>query len=202
MSARAQASGAAARGAGIWFTLLTALLALTGCPNMEEQSSYRPYEPSIHFQDRTSARPVPRFTVARDAVLDQPVLFSGRAGGALATQFPLPVTRELLRRGQERFSIYCAVCHGADGHGSGIIVRRGFPPPPSFHDERLRREPLGHFFEVITHGYGVMYSYADRVTPRDRWAIIAYIRALQRSQHATLADVPAAERDALRAAPP
>lgn len=177
------------RGFAAGFALL-----LTGCPNMEKQSNSRPYDPSIHFANGTSARPVPAHTVARDQTLDQPALMTGRVNGELVTQFPLPVTPELLARGRERFEIFCAVCHGADGYGRGIIVRRGFPSPPSYHDDRLRREPLGHFFEVITNGYGVMYSYADRVSPTDRWAIIAYIRALQRSQHATLADVPAGER--------
>jgi mono/diheme cytochrome c family protein len=169
---------------------------------MEKQSNYRAYEPSKHFTDGTSARPVPAHTVARDQALTPTPLLTGRNRGELVTEFPLPVTPALLARGRERFTIYCAVCHGDDGFGRGIIVRRGFPPPPSYHEERLRREPIGHFFEVITQGYGVMYAYADRVSPADRWAIIAYIRALQRSQHATLADVPAAHRTALTAIAP
>ncbi len=164
---------------------------------MEKQSNYRPYDPSTHFANGSSARPLPAHTVARSADLGRPGFITGRVNGELVTQFPVPVTPALLERGRERFTIYCSVCHGADGYGKGIIVRRGFPSPPSYHEERLRQEPLGHFFEVITNGYGVMYSYADRVSPADRWAIIAYIRALQRSQHATLADVPAAQRAAL-----
>ena len=100
----------------------------------------------------------------------------------------------MLERGQERFDIYCSPCHGRTGEGNGMIVQRGFPAPPSYHIERLRKAPVGHFFDVITQGYGVMYSYAQRVEPEDRWAIAAYIRALQLSQGAQLADLPVAER--------
>ena len=100
----------------------------------------------------------------------------------------------MLARGQDRFNIFCSPCHGRLGDGDGMIVRRGFRPPPSYHIERLRKAPVGHFYDVITHGFGSMYDYAARVAPRDRWAIIAYIRALQFSQSATLADVPAQER--------
>ena len=116
----------------------------------------------------------------------------------LATQFPLPVTKELLERGQQRYDIYCSMCHGYAGEGNGIVVQRGFPPPPSFHSQRLRAAPVGHYFDVMTNGYGAMYSYADRVKPADRWAIAAYIRALQRSQNATIDDVPASERAELK----
>lgn len=178
----------------VWVSLA---LFLAGCPNMDDQSQLRPYEASPHFADGTSARPLPAHTVARSQPIDGSGRLTGRVHGALLTRFPLPVTTSLLERGRERYDIYCAVCHGEAGHGQGIVVRRGFPPPPSLHDERLRREPVGHFFEVITNGYGVMYPYADRVDPDDRWAIIAYIRALQRSQHATLADVPERDRAAL-----
>jgi mono/diheme cytochrome c family protein len=109
----------------------------------------------------------------------------------LVNELPMPVTTELLARGQERFGIYCAVCHGDDAYGQGMIVQRGFPAPPSFHTDRLRQAPAGHFFDVMTRGYGVMYPYASRVTPADRWAITAYIRALQLSQHAPAAALPA-----------
>jgi len=182
---------------GLGFTLL-----LTGCPNMEKQSNYRAYEPSVHFADGTSARPTPAHTVARDQALAPAPFLTGRNNGQLVTQFPIPITSALIERGRERYTIYCAVCHGEDGYGHGIIVRRGFPVPPSYHEERLRQEPIGHFFEVITQGFGAMYAYADRVNPTDRWAIIAYIRALQRSQHSTLADVPADHRAALGATAP
>ncbi len=114
---------------------------------------------------------------------------------------PLRVTRALLERGRERYDINCSPCHGFDGSGQGMVIQRGFPNPPSFHIARLRNAPAGHFFDVISNGYGQMYSYADRVSPRDRWAIEAYIRALQRSQNATLADVPPARKAQLEAAP-
>jgi len=111
--------------------------------------------------------------------------------GKLADTLPLPVTRPLLERGQERYNIYCTPCHDHVGNGEGMVVRRGFRRPPSFHIDRLREALVGHFFDVMTHGFGAMPDYAAQVTPRDRWAIAAYIRALQLSQHATLADVPA-----------
>lgn len=181
--------------------LLLPLLSMGGCPNMDKQSNFRPYEAAPQFSDRSVARPIPRHTVPRDA--------GSVPGGALAADIraparediPVPITRGLLERGRERYGIYCAVCHGADGYGDGIVVARGFPAPPSYHEQRLVDAPAGHFFDVITQGYGVMYSYADRVSPSDRWAIAAYIRALQRSQRASLADVPSEERARLEASP-
>ena len=117
-------------------------------------------------------------------------LYAGLVNGRLAESFPFPITREILDRGRERFDIFCAVCHGPTGRGNGMIVQRGFPVPPSFHIERVRTAPPGHFFYVITHGYGVMYSYADRIPTEDRWAIAAYIQALQLSQNTSSNDVP------------
>ncbi len=174
-----------------------ALLLPAACDNMKRQPSLRPLEATSHFADGTSAQTPPPHTVARDAPPPGDVLTTGVRNGALTGQLPLPLTPELLSRGRERFNAYCAPCHGEDGYGHGIVVRRGFPAPPSYHEPRLRTAPVGHFFDVITHGYGVMYSYADRVGVTDRWAIAAYIRALQRSQHATIADVPATERNRL-----
>lgn len=124
-----------------------------------------------------------------------------RGAGAEMDKFPFPVTKEVLLRGQERYDIYCAPCHGRTGYGDGMIVRRGFSAPPSYHQDRLRKAPVGHFFDVITNGFGAMYQYGDRITPEDRWAIIAYIRALQLSQDASMKDVPAAERKLLEGAP-
>jgi mono/diheme cytochrome c family protein len=123
--------------------------------------------------------------------------YTGRVNGVVADQFPFPVTREVLERGRARYNIYCSPCHDYTGSGRGMIVQRGFPPPPSYHIERLRQAPAGHFFEVMTNGFGAMYSYSGRITPEDRWAIVAYIRALQLSQHATLDDVPAEARQQL-----
>jgi len=117
-----------------------------------------------------------------------------RGAGASMTKFPFPIDKKVLLRGKQRYEIYCAPCHGRTGAGDGMIVRRGFSQPPTYHQERLRKAPVGHFFDVITNGYGAMYPYADKVSPEDRWAITAYIRALQLSQNAKASDVPAAER--------
>lgn len=173
--------------------------ALAGCDNMQHQENVRPYEPSKFFADGASARTPPPQTVARgDPAPGDPVA-DGRRGGAWAADFPLPLTHGLLERGAGRYAIYCAECHGADGYGQGIVVRRGFPAPASFHTAAARAEPVGQIFDVIGRGSGVMYGFADRIAPADRWAIVAYLRALQRSQHAALADVPAAERRRLLA---
>jgi mono/diheme cytochrome c family protein len=179
---------------------VAALLVATGCAscdNMKHQENVRAFAPSAHFADGASARLPPAHTVARGApAWDDPVA-TRQKNGALLTEIPLPLTRALLERGRDRFNIYCAACHGEDGFGRSIVVGRGFPAPPSYQETWLIRAPAGHFFEVITHGIGRMYPLADRIEPRDRWAIVAYVRALQRSQHATLDDVPSAERQHL-----
>jgi mono/diheme cytochrome c family protein len=127
------------------------------------------------------------------------VFYSGWDKGKLAETVPFPVDRAVLERGQGRYRIYCIPCHGETGDGRGIIVRRGFNPPPPYSSEELLHQPIGHFFDVMTRGYGTMYSYADRVPPRDRWAIAAYIRALQLSQHAEFDKLPAEDRSQLPA---
>lgn len=186
--------------------LLPALLSavLASCRlDMHEQPSYRPLERSAFFADGSSARPLPMGAVSRAPLPAADELFyTGRVDGEEATVFPFPVTREVLDRGQERYNVFCAPCHGFTGDGNGMIVQRGFSPPPSFHTDRLREEPVGHYFDIITHGFGAMYPYAQRVPPRDRWAIIAYIRALQLSQRATAADLPEEERRRLEAPQP
>jgi mono/diheme cytochrome c family protein len=160
--------------------------------NMDAQPSYREYEPASLFRNGRVLQQEPRGTVARDDIARQ----------ASLTERP-PLSPEFLARGREQFDIYCSPCHGRTGGGDGIVVQRGMPHPPSYHIDRLRAAEDQHFFDVITNGYGVMYSYAMRVKPPDRWAIVAYIRALQLSQHATLDDVPDAERAHLTAeAPP
>jgi mono/diheme cytochrome c family protein len=165
---------------------------------MKNQDYLRPEEPSMHLTRGTSAQLPPPHTVPhRDQQYD-PVLVSGERDGKLVTELPIPLTPALLDRGRERFEIYCAVCHGADGYGRGIIVQRGFPAAPSYHDPRLRNAPIGYFFRVMTHGFGAMYSYADRLSVEDRWAVAAYIRALQLSQHARVADLAASDRAHLR----
>ena len=173
--------------------LLMGLLAgmLAGCDNMEHQ-------PNRHFPlSLPPAMQPAAHAVARGQPAPGDPFATGFRDGAPLVKSPLPFTGAVLARGCERFNIYCAVCHGADGYGAGIVVRRGFPAPPSYHDERLRKDPDGHFFDVITRGYGVMPSYADRISAADRWAITGYIRALQLSQHATFADVPVSARGEL-----
>jgi mono/diheme cytochrome c family protein len=156
---------------------------MAGCDNMANQPKRLPYELPYGEQANWPALPPPG-VVARDEPLNPPT--------------PPPVTMALLARGQQRFGIYCTPCHSKLGNGQGMIVQRGFPAPPSYYIDRLRQAPNQHFYDVITHGYGVMYSYADRVSPADRWAIIAYIRALQASASASIADVPPDQRQALR----
>ena len=157
---------------------------------MYNQPRYNPLAPSDFFADGRSARPAIPGTIARGQLDDDPHLYTGRVDGALVTMFPFPVTRDVLERGRQRYSIFCIPCHDGVGNGNGMIVRRGFRQPPSFHIDRLRQAPVGHYFDVITNGLGAMSDYAAQVPVRDRWAIIAYIRALQLSQRATPADVP------------
>ncbi len=168
-----------------------AVSVFAGCNRgMEQQPYRRPLTGSPLFQNGSASRPLVPDTVARE---DPAVLGTAETGmerGRLVPEIPVPITTALLARGREQYGIYCAVCHGEGGDGDGIIVQRGFPPPPSFHSDRLRQAPAGHFFDVITHGYGVMYPYADRVDPADRWAITAYVRALQVGRHTPAAALP------------
>jgi len=161
---------------------------------MHIQPRYDSLDPSTFFDDGRSARPAVPGTVARGNLRVDAHLYTGKVDGVVVNTFPFPITRQVLERGRERYNIYCSPCHDYVGTGRGMIVRRGFQPPPSYHNDRLRTAPVGHFFDVITNGFGAMRSYADRVSPQDRWAIIAYIRALQLSQNAALADVPEKER--------
>lgn len=174
-----------------------------GCrQDMQVQPRYNPYDASAFFDNGLSARqPVPG-TVARGQLHLDSLLYTGKVDGKDAEVFPFRITSADLARGRERFNIYCAPCHDATGSGRGMIVLRGFPQPPSFHIDRLRQAPPGHFFDVMTNGLGVMYSYASRVSPEDRWRIAAYIRALQLSQQASLTDAPPAEREKLQAVQP
>lgn len=178
--------------------VILAAVCAWGCRlDMHLQPKYKPDEPSSFFEDGRADRPEVAGTVARGHLQADQLLYTGRVDGKLVDQFPFPVTAKVLERGQQRFNIYCSPCHDYTGSGNGMIVQRGFPAPPTYHSDRLRQAPAGHFFEVITNGYGAMYSYAARIAPRDRWAIVAYIRALQLSQHATLADVPSEEQQKL-----
>ncbi|MFI5364146.1 MAG: c-type cytochrome [Candidatus Binatia bacterium] len=172
-----------------------------GCrQDMHDQPKYKEYRGSAFFSDGRSVRPLVADTVARGHLDDDALLYTGKSGMAFANVFPFPVTPDVLRHGQERYNIYCSPCHDRVGNGNGMIVRRGYRRPPSYHIDRLRAAPPGYFFDVITHGFGVMPDYATQVPVNDRWAIVAYIRALQLSQHAGLMDVPAAEQPRLAAA--
>lgn len=185
----------------IFCCLLSAFLC--GCRrDMFEQPSEKPLEKNDFFRDNQMAsRPLVPNTVARGHLEDDEGFYTGKVGQNLLTTFPIPITRDVLQRGRERFDIYCAPCHGRTGDGHGMIPQRGFPAPPSYHIDRLREAPVGHFFDVMTHGYGVMYPYAARVEPADRWAIVAYIRVLQLSHDAKISDVPNSARAQLELPP-
>ena len=159
---------------------------------MADQPRNGPLTASTFFKDGMSARPLVKGTVARGIVEEDSLNVP-----ATADTFPGPVTQSLLDRGQERYAIFCSPCHGLAGDGNGMIVRRGFPKPPSYHIDRLRTAPVGHFYDVITHGYGLMPSYASQIAPRDRWAIIAYVRALQLSQYAPVNELSASAKSHL-----
>lgn len=175
---------------------------LTGCrQKMGTQPRYDPLEGSAFFDNGMSARPRIAGTVARGEVSVNPFFDTGRIGGKLGNGFPMAVTRGLIERGHSRYEIYCAQCHGRVGDGNGMIPARGFRRPPSFHTETLRTATTGHYFDVMTNGFGSMPPYRTMIAAGDRWAIIAYIRALQLSQNATVADVPVNERAKLDQAP-
>lgn len=194
----------------IFSLLLTAACLLaSGCgvrSDMQDQPRYKVYKKSEFFDDKLSSREQPEGTVARGLLKENKALYTGKidnpnpnaqvetttnaAGNTIVTsfpnaidEFPVPVTKELVDRGQERYNIYCIVCHGPVGNGDGMIVRRGFGAPPTYHDDRLRNAPVGHFFDVMTNGWGKMNGYAAQISATDRWAIVAYIRALQISQN-------------------
>ena len=166
---------------------------------MANQPRYDPLEASDFFADGMSARPRIAGTVARGDMSKDPFFDTGKINGAIGDGFPFAVTRETVDRGQERFNIYCSECHGRLGDGNGMIPSRGYRRPPTFHSDALRKQPTGHYFDVMTNGFGAMPPYGTMIPPRDRWAIVAYIRALQISQNATIADVPPTERATLNA---
>jgi mono/diheme cytochrome c family protein len=185
------------------FALLSLLAAaLAGCSGqMAQQAKYTTMAPSEFYDDGASARPLTPGTIARGHLKLDSAFYQGSVDGRPVDQLPLPLTAELLARGQQRYNIYCSMCHGLAGDGDGVIVQRGFRPP-SYHIARLRASPPGHIFEVIMRGFGVMPSLASQIEPADRWAIVAYVRALQLSQDARLDDVPLEEQARLEAAPP
>ena len=192
-----------------WILLAAICLLASGCGvrfDMQDQPRYKAYKESDFFSDHRASRDLPEGTVARGLLKSNKALYTGKvdnpnpnvqvdtttnaAGNTIVTsfpdaidEFPVPVTKELVDRGQERYNIYCIVCHGPVGKGDGMLVRRGFSPPPTYHDDRLRNAPVGHFFDVISNGWGKMNGYAAQVPVADRWAIVAYIRTLQVSQN-------------------
>jgi len=168
---------------------------LAGCrQDMQDQPKFIPQRGSDFFADGRSARPQVANTVARGQLHEDAYFYTGLVDSKEGNAMPFPVTMQVLERGQERFNIYCTPCHSRVGNGAGMIVQRGYRPAGNFHTARLMAAPLGHFFAVITHGYGAMPEYAAQVAPQDRWAIVAYIKALQLSQDAKPADAPPGAR--------
>lgn len=172
-----------------------ALVVLGGCrQDMHDQPKIEPYEASGLFADGKGMRAPVDGTVARGHLNEDVALATGLDGTAFVAEFPAPVDRNVLDRGRERYNIYCSPCHDQVGTGNGMIVQRGYKQPQTFHSDRVRALPPGYFVNAITNGFGVMPSYAHQIPVADRWAIAAYVRALQLSQHASLDDVPASER--------
>jgi mono/diheme cytochrome c family protein len=171
--------------------LVVGCLILAGCrQDMHNQPKYRPLRAAAFFRDGSSARPLVEGTIARGALQEDEAFFTGKVGGTPVTEMPFPVDEHVLDRGEERFNIYCSPCHDRTGSGKGMVVQRGYRQPPSFHDERLRAAPPGHFFDVMTNGFGAMPDYRAQIAPRDRWSVVAYIRALQLAQRASPSDIP------------
>ena len=182
---------------GSMLAAVGALLVCAGCRlDMHVQPRYNPYDPTDFFGDGQSARLPVAGTVPRGDLTLGPdeLLYTGKVNGQPSEAFPFPVTKDVVERGRERYDAFCSPCHGFTGDGDGMIVQRGFRHPPSLYDDRLKTAAAGHYFDVITNGFGVMYPYGYRVPPRDRWAIIAYIRALQLSRSVPVADLPEADR--------
>jgi mono/diheme cytochrome c family protein len=179
------------------------LAAAAGCrQDMHNQPKYRPLRATAFFADGASARPLVEGTVARGTLHEDEAFFTGKSGNVPVKELPFPVDETLLDRGQDRFNVFCTPCHDSLGTGRGMVVQRGFRPPPSFHEERLRTADAGYFFDVMTNGFGAMPDYKMQLAARDRWAIVAYIRALQLSQHAAATDVPGGDPTKVQPAAP
>jgi len=183
--------------------LVPVLVFAAGCrQDMHDAPRYEAFEASSSFADGRASRVAPAGTVARGWLRDDEALYTGKVAGQVVDEYPFPIGRAELARGQERFNIYCTPCHGKLGDGNGMVVQRGLRQAASYHQDRLRQEKLGYFYDVITNGFGAMQGYAEQVPVRDRWLIVAYVRALQLSQHASVNDVPADRRSALDAPAP
>jgi mono/diheme cytochrome c family protein len=180
-----------------------AFVMLTGCrQDMHDQPRYKPLAESQFFSDHRASRPMVEGTVARGHLRIDDARYTGKIDGNDIDQFPIPIAKADIERGQTRFNIYCTPCHGRVGDGNGMVVLRGFRQAATFYSDKLMNAPVGHFFDVITNGFGAMPSYASRIQPDDRWRVIAYIRALELSESASLADVPPDQRQNLSVEPP
>jgi hypothetical protein len=189
-------------GQALWLTCIAAaLFMIAGCDNLHQdmgnQPKNKPLSPSDFFADGRSVRTPVENTVSRSSMDNDQLMVTKDS-----TNFPMPVNDALLERGQERYRIFCSPCHGIQGDGNGMIVMRGMKRPPTYHQDRLRQAPNGYIYDVITNGFGQMYNYAAQVPPRDRWAIVAYVRALQLSRNARVADLPAEDREKLNSGGP
>ncbi len=186
----------------ITLALLASTAILAGCrQDMHDAPRYEAFEASSTFPDNRASRTPPAGTVARGWLRDDEALYTGKINGVPVDEFPVPIGHDELARGQQRFNIYCTPCHGRLGDGQGMVVQRGLRQAASYHQDRLRQEKNGYFYDVITNGFGAMQGYAEQIPVRDRWLIIAYVRTLQLSQHASVEDVPADRRGALDASP-
>ena len=183
-------------------SVVVACVLLAGCrQDMHDAPRLDPLESSTFFADGRASRQLVANTVPRGHLREDEHLYTGKVNGQPAAEFPMPVTAAVMARGRERFEIFCAPCHGKSGEGNGMIVQRGFRKPPSYHEQRLRDQPVGYFFDVMTNGFGAMQDYSAQVPVADRWAIAAYIRAIQLSHNARVEDVPADRRGELDQAP-
>lgn len=187
------------QGRGVAVSMMAfCMMAVCACrSDMQHQPKYLPLEASSFFVDGRSARPIPPGTIARGHLNDNNSFHTGAENGAFLNSIPVAITKPMLERGQQRYNIYCSPCHGMLGDGDGIVARRGFKIPANFHVDRLRQAPPGYLFQVISNGYGAMPDYGDQIGIEDRWAIVAYVRALQLARNAAVADVPVQERSKL-----
>jgi mono/diheme cytochrome c family protein len=185
------------RGLAVVSVAILTTLAAACRQDMHDQPRYTAYQASSFFEDNSSARPLPQGTVARGQLRDDTLLYTGKVGEDDATEMPFPVDEAVMARGRVAYDAYCSHCHGLTGAGDGMVVQRGYTKPPPLYEERLKGAPIGHFYDVITNGFGAMPDHAAQIKVRDRWAIAAYLRALQASASGTVDDVPANLREQL-----
>lgn len=184
--------------------ILTAVIALSGCKVQKElfkirkamydQQKFEPLEATEFFGDHRSSRELVPNTIPQGWLREDTHLYEGKVDGQVVSDFPFEVTEAVLHRGQERFNIYCSVCHGKAGYGDGMVVRRGYRQPPSYHIDRLRAATPGYIYGVVKNGFGVMAGYEDQIPVEDRWAIVAYVKTLQLSQHVSVNDLAEADK--------